>query len=157
MANEITIKDAQIIFRNFRGEGSAYNPVGRRTFSVVLRDEELVNDLISDGWNIKMLKKREEDDEQAWHLPVRCKFDVRSPKIYICTYPNGKLKKTLLDEDSVGMLDWAELAKVDLIVSPYQWQMNGREGITAYLKVMYVTVVEDSLADDYQEDEEAPF
>ena len=43
--NPITIKNAKIIYRNFKGEGSAFNPKGKRNFSVVLNDPDLVNDL----------------------------------------------------------------------------------------------------------------
>ena len=38
--NPITIKNAKIIYRNFKGEGSAFNPKGKRNFSVVLNDPD---------------------------------------------------------------------------------------------------------------------
>ena len=143
--NPITIKNAKIIYRNFKGEGSAFNPKGKRNFSVVLK--------------IKPLKQRDEDDEPAWQMPVEVKFrdmqgnEVRPPEVYICTYPNGKLKKTRLTEDTIGTLDFAEIANVDLIVRPYEWEMNGNTGVKAYLKAMYVTVVEDELAEMYADEE----
>lgn len=157
--NPITIKDARIIYRNFRGEGSQFNPKGKRNFSIVFTDSELVNDLIEDGWKLKPLKQRDEDDEPAWQMPVEVKYrdmagnEVRPPEVYICTYPNGKLKKTRLTEETIGMLDFAEISNVDLVVRPYEWEMNGSTGIKAYLKAMYVTVVEDELADKYAEED----
>lgn len=158
--NPITIKNAKIIYRNFKGEGSAFNPKGKRNFSVVLNDPDLVNDLIADGWKVKPLKQRDEDEEPAWQMPVEVKFrdmqgnEVRPPEVYICTYPGGKLKKTRLTEDTIGTLDFAEISNVDLIIRPYEWEMNGNTGVKAYLKTMYVTVVEDELAGMYADEEE---
>lgn len=151
--DNLTIRDASICFKNFRGEGTPFNPAGRRGFSVIFRDPDVVADLTEDGWNLKPLKKRNEDDDPAWHLPVAVKFEVRPPQIYLVTYPNGKMKKTEVTEETVGMLDFAEIQKIDLIVTPYQWEMNGNHGIKAYLKTMYVTMVEDDLAEAYAEEE----
>lgn len=152
MANKITFKDATLIWRNFRGEGTDYNPVGSRNFAVVIDDPELAEALTADGYNLKQLKPRDEDDTPAWALKVKVKFGVRPPKVYLVTYPHGNMKKTMLDEDTISMLDWAEVQKVDLIVSPYEWDMRGKTGISAYLDVMYFTPVEDSLSGDYEEE-----
>ena len=152
--NNLIIKDASICFKNFRGEGTPFNPAGRRGFSVIFRDPDTVAELSADGWNLKPLKKRNEEDEPAWHLPVAVKFEVRPPQIYIVTYPNGRMKKTEITEESINMLDFAEISKIDLIVTPYNWEMNGSRGIKAYLKTMYVTVVTDELADEYYTEEE---
>jgi hypothetical protein len=47
------------------------------------------------------------------------------------------------------MLDWAEFENIDLIVSGYDWDVNGKQGTKAYLKKMYVTLVEDELDRKY--------
>ena len=57
----IRIENAKIRFRNFSGKEGRFNPAGRRNFCVFL-DDDTANDLKDEGWNIKWLNPRAEDD-----------------------------------------------------------------------------------------------
>lgn len=160
MANNLTIRNAKIIFRNFAGAEKAFNPKGRRNFSVIIDDANLARQLMADGWNLKPLKKRDEDEDQRYHLSVAVNYGPYPPQI---TLVCGRTK-TSLDESTVQMIDWADIEKVDLTIRPREYEVGGRKGVKAYLKVMYVTVQEDELAADYadldepySEEEDIPF
>lgn len=149
---DLSIEDAKLIFKNFAGQGDNYNREGDKNFCVVLEDDNLIEDLIKDGWNVKQLQPRDEEDDPLHYLPVACKYGQYPPEIYLIS---GKTK-TLLDEDSVQCLDYADIITVDIIINPYPWEIQGKDGIKsgikAYVKKMYVTIARDEFADKYDFD-----
>lgn len=141
---EIGLENARIIFRNFRGEEQKFNPVGKRNFCVVI-PEEIEQQLIDDGWNIKHLAPRDPDDTPTAYLQVSVSYDNYPPIVYMIS--NGR--KTQLDSETIEMLDRAELENVDLVITPYIWEVNNKGGVKAYLKEMYVTIRSSRFADKY--------
>lgn len=140
----IVIENARIGFRNFSGKEGKFNPAGRRNFCVFL-ETDLAKELESDGWNVRWLQPRDEAEEPQPYLQVAVSFDNIPPKVILVT----KKTKTPLDESSVDILDWAEIENVDLIIRPYNWDVNGKGGVKAYIKTMYVTIVEDEFESKY--------
>lgn len=144
--SNITIENARIGFRNFTGKESQFNRPGSRNFCIFL-EPELAKTLNSDGWNVKFLEPRDPDEERQAYLPVEVKYMRYPPKITLLTGGGQQF----LDEDTVNILDWAEFESVDLIIRPYNWKLNDKTGVKAYLKTMYVTIVEDELAKKYRD------
>ena len=141
----ISVENAKIAFRNFSGEGGRYNREGDRNFCLMLDDEQLVADLVEDGWNIKYLKPREEEDSPQAYLQVKVSYANIPPRIIMITSRG----KTVLDESTVGTLDYADITNIDLIVRPYEWAVEDKSGIKAYVKTMYVVLEEDAFEAKY--------
>lgn len=149
MANNvsnISVENARILFRNFSGKEGKFNAAGQRSFCLVL-DNDAARDLEEIGWNIKYLRPRDPDDDPQAYLQVKVAYENYPPKIFLIS--GGK--KTELNEDTVGVLDYAEIENIDLIVRPYSWEVNGKTGIKAYVKNMYVTIVENEFEKKYRD------
>ena len=140
----LSIEDAKLVFKNFSGAAGKFNAAGVRNFCVFL-EPDVAAQLEKDGWKIRYLQPRDEADEVQPYLSVAVRFDNIPPKIVIISSRG----KTLLDEHSVNILDWADIATVDMTISPSSWSVNGNSGIKAYLKSMYVTIVEDEFEKKY--------
>ena len=146
--SDFSIESARIIFSNFAGREKKFNPAGKRTLTLDLSDHpDLVEDLTKDGWNIKYLQPRDDDEEPRPILDVEVKYSekARPPKIVLIT----ERSKTEIGESEVSMLDHADIKNVDIVVRPYNYNVQGREGVKAYLKALYVTITEDRFDEKY--------
>lgn len=148
MAKELVMESVQIGFRNFEGREGPYNRKGDRDF-VVFLDRAFAEELDKEGWNIKWPKPNDyinpEEDDRNPYLPVSVGFEFYPAKVYIISNENV----TMVGQDEVEMLDWAELENVDLVIRPYEWEVNGNSGVKAYLKAGYFTIVTNAFDDKY--------
>lgn len=151
MAEEITemFEGVRLIFKNFTGRETMYNQAGSRNFGILLTPEQ-ADYLSSNGWNVKTTKEREGDDGEVLgnepFLPVAVGYKGRPPTVVLISSRG----RTNLGQDEVEMLDYADIADVDVMVRAYDWVLkSGASGRKAYLKSIYVTINEDELALKY--------
>lgn len=144
----LQIDDCRIVYRNFSGIGSKFNREGDKNFAVVIPSQEIADELINNGWNVRIKPPRDEDDSPFMYLPVKIKFNDRGPNCYLAS--GDKLIK--LDEESISCLDDVDIVSVDLDIRPYDWEVNGDTGRTAYLQNIKVTQEIDRFAARYGEE-----
>lgn len=142
----VLLEGVKIRYANFSGKEGPYNQEGNRNFAAVI-DDETAEKLLKGGWNVKTRLPREEGDVGFHYLPISVSYKFREPRVVLITSRG----RTPLTEDLIGMIDYAELEKVDLIVRPYDWALGGKSGRKAYLKTGFFIIAEDYLERKYRD------
>lgn len=152
--NIMQIDNARIIFKNFEGRGDKFNREGDRNFSLLIEDPDTADAMAKKGWNVKIKEGRDEDEGPFMRLPIKVKFTDYGPRVYL----NSAGNVTELDEESIACLDNIDIESVDMDIRPYDWDVNGRTGRTAYLQSMEVVQRIDRFAARHNnKDDDAPF
>jgi hypothetical protein len=149
VTESINFENKDIIWRNFSGKAGKFNAEGQRSFNVILNEDEYLT-LQADGWNVRVIMPKPDQDPDTpplYILPVKVAFGKRPPVIQVI----GNGRRQALTEETVNMLDWTEIkpAGCDITVNPYNYDVMGKQGVSAYLKAMYVNIVEDHFAAKY--------
>jgi hypothetical protein len=145
----VVIENADLLpgsFRNFTGKEGMYNREGDRNFAVRL-EPDLAQALAQDGWNVKQLKPRGDAEEGDYYLTVSVGFKNRPPRLVLIS-SKGRVD---LGQHECDLLDWVDIKQADIIIRPYFWDVNGKTGIKAYLKSLFITLEEDYLDLKYAE------
>ncbi len=146
-AKTFLVEDARLIFRNFEGKEGQYNRKGDRNFAVIL-DANSADEMLNDGWNVKFLPSREDGEPDTPYISVAVNFKNRPPRVVMIT----STSRTNMTEESVEVLDWAEIRSADLIARAYDWEVGGKTGTKAYLQSLFITIEEDFLERKYAVD-----
>ena len=141
----LQIDDAKIIFRNFEGRGDKFNREGDRNFSLLIEDPDTADAMIKEGWNVRIKEGRDPEEGPFMRLPIKVKFTDYGPNVYLVS--GGR--RVELDEESISCLDNIDIESVDMDIRPYDWEVNGRTGRTAYLQSMQVVQRIDRFAARY--------
>lgn len=142
---EILIENAELRYLNFAGEEGTYNAKGARNFQINL-PAEVADMMRQDGFNVKKRKPREGDDPndpQQDYIQVKVGYKYKPPRITMIGDTTGN--RTNLTEEMVAILDDMDITKCDLVIRPREYDINGNQGISCYLKQMFVTIHEDYL------------
>jgi len=136
----------RILFRNFGGVAGRFNAEGERNFCVVIDPSE-VDEMREQGWNIKTLAARSEDEDPLFYMKVKVNLRSHRPPTIVLVTSRGR---TNVPEDLLSILDWCDIANVDMSINPSRWEMSdGKRGVTGYLKTIFITIEEDRIERKY--------
>lgn len=150
---EVKLEGYRIGYKNFSGKPDQFNREGNRNF-VVFLDEKTAESMEKDGWNVKWPKPSPDPEiVREPYLAVKINFNGRPPVITTITN-RGQANESIVrhTEDTVSSLDHLDIKDCDLIISPYHYDFAGRQGISAYLQILYATVEVDPFYNKYYSD-----
>lgn len=149
-------------WRNFSGEKTEINKLGLRKFNIFL-PHDLAMDLLDIGWNVKEHAPYREGDDATYTLEIEASYDTKEgrfpkPLVKLIAYDGTE---TLLSEETIGMLDRADIEEATVEFRPNNWEVNGRWGCKAYLQELDVYLKKPRMARNARlnsrEDEEEEF
>lgn len=135
--NLVIIEGASFIYTtNFSGDPKRdkYGSATRKA-NLVIPSIEQARDLIDEGFNVKMTKPRDENDEEfvpRYYVSIIVNYNSKwPPKIYLV---NEETDDVLLDEESVCCIDDMWVESVNAVLNPYE----GQNGKSLYVKSLEV-------------------
>ena len=156
---DLSVENAVIIWTNFEGRATKFNPNGgKRTFALVLT-EEVAAMLREEGWNVKTRDGRDEGDDPLYFTEIVVNLNSTfPPKIVLYTEFRGrKSAHKLTEERTIKQLDTIDIANVDVVIHPYEHGFSSVATIKGYARAIYVTQGQDSyFGGKYADYEEVP-
>lgn len=145
-AREMLFENAEIVWTNFAGEARQFNAAGAQNFCIILNQQQ-ADALVDLGYNVKMTKEREVESGEkiGGQLYIQVDLEWKFKPSRIKMIGQTTRNETVLDQEGAGALDDMEIVVADVIIRPYDWEVNGKTGTTAKLKSGYFTVYEDFL------------
>lgn len=146
MASVKMLENVRIGFKNFSGSEGKYNREGDRSFAIFLSQQQ-ADEMAAEGWNVKYPKPSDnpEEDEREAYIQVAVSYKARAPKIVMIAGES----KTLMSEGNVGVLDDSRVTISDIVLTPFNWDVQGNQGIKAYLREGYFTIETSQFFDKY--------
>lgn len=138
-----TVQNVKFPFpTNFSGRPTKFNAQGGdRSFSIELEPEH-AEKLAADGWNVKFPR----DDDEYGNLPridIKVKYNEKGPRPRIvCVTSHSRFDIT---EDTVDLIDGMDVATADVMCNSSFYDVNGKTGISAYLKQLVLVIEETEL------------
>ena len=143
----ILLEDVGLIFKNFSGSASQMNSAGQRNINIVLNPEH-AEELATYGFPVREWSPKPSEDEPEPPIFLLLKVNIkysgaRPPRVRMVGSTSRKI--TELTEDTISLLDSAEIVSTDIVVRPYNYEIRGETGVSAYAQNMVCVVVEDPL------------
>lgn len=162
----LVINDAFIFWSNFEGKENKWKN-SARTFNVAI-DEETAAYLQQTGWKVRMEILDEDvdmkDDQAVANARkvffVNIKVNMESaypPVVKLFSESRGKKSQTILDINTIGILDRTDIKTADCVINAYS-SKNFPGKVSGYLKQLYViqepNIDFNGKYDDWMDDEE---
>lgn len=150
--------DFEILFSNLEGRRDQYNAKGDRSFRLKFNDSEFAQQLAEEGWNIKIYTPKNDNYEPYYYMTVKTKFRCDSegvrqdPEIHRVNAKNDILCVAANMGDIDNAYASGKVVRTDLVINPYHWSnpgMGAGEGVTAYLREMWIEVEDSPFAARY--------
>lgn len=145
--NELILENTRIVYPNFKGAPSSVmingknrevNTDGSRKFNLAL-DLNVAQELLEQGYNVKM--PTEDKPNRAPYIPIVLSKGPNVQqwvRIALVDDGNGRFID-ITDPNQLAMLDDITVGcRVNAVLSPYHWEVDGKVGITAYTKKLYI-------------------
>ena len=142
------IDGRDLMYKNFEGRAGTYNNEGDRNFCLRLNEDEF-RQLQEAGYTSLKEKTRTDSDGEEYtirYIPVKVNFNSKRPPQINKITKRGLVP---LDEDTVKILDWADILSASVSISPYDWTRPDRSGRSAYLQELLVEIDDDTFASRY--------
>lgn len=142
------LEGVEIRWRNFKGEVSDFNPMGKRQFAVML-DEQQADQMAADGWNVKFTKPKDPEEEPEPYIRVEVSYKNaderggRAPQVYLVAPPTKDgvpPKTTELPREMLRIADQVDVHHADVLLEPYRWDVQGNQGVKAYLYTIGIAI-----------------
>lgn len=139
-------------WRNFAGGPTKVDPNNTKRFFNAFLDRKQYEELLAEGWRVKIREPREEGGDALYFMKVNVNFGGSRPPVLV-TVSAGK--KTAITEETVDALDGADIDYADIIVNPYVRDKGDPEALaSAYLKTGHFYITLDELEQEFQMEEE---
>ena len=135
----IRVENAVIMYRNFSGRPTDFNPQGgKRTFNLCL-NAEWADILRNDGWNIRVRPLDDGDMIYSTEIVVN-ENSQYPPHLYLLSEFMGKKTLTLLQPEQYYKLDQDIIVGLDLEIHPFEHGRGTPGSKKGYLKNLWATL-----------------
>ena len=147
------LEGVEIRYRNFKGEVGDFNPTGKRQF-VVMLDEQQADEMAGDGWNVKFTKPKDPEEEPEPYIRVEVSYKAaddrggRAPQVFLMSGPDGTPNE--IPREMLRIADQVDVAYADVLLEPYRWDVQGNQGVKAYLYSIVICIKLDPLMIKYK-------
>lgn len=135
---QLVIEDAVLRFHNFAGAQTDFNMKGNRNIDVILPNNEMAVAMGEKGWNVKIRRPVDPEDDPYYTLNVKINMDSRWPPKIVQVNKNQHIQ---YDAEMLNGLDDVAMDDIGIVINGSEWE-NERfgHGIKAYLDQLYFRV-----------------